>query len=50
MGVIALLLAVGRKDWIKRAPVLALLGAIGNREPFLEQIAFLKERNIEFGN
>ena len=29
MGVIALLLAVGRKDWIKRAPVLALLGAIG---------------------
>jgi len=29
MGVLALLLAVGRKDWIKRAPVLALLGAIG---------------------
>jgi hypothetical protein len=29
MGVIALLLAIGRDDWIKRMPVLALLGAIG---------------------
>jgi len=29
MGALALLLAVGRKDWIKRAPVLALLAAIG---------------------
>jgi len=29
MGAIALLLAVGREDWIKRIPVLALLAAIG---------------------
>jgi len=29
MGALALLLAVGRNDWIKRAPVLALLAAIG---------------------
>ena len=29
MGALALLLAVGRKDWIMRAPVLALLAAIG---------------------
>ena len=29
MGVIALLLAIGREDWLKRLPVLALLGAIG---------------------
>lgn len=29
MGAIALLLAVGRKDWIMRIPVLALLAAIG---------------------
>lgn len=29
MGALALLFAVGRNDWIKRAPVLALLAAIG---------------------
>ena len=29
MGALALLLAVGRKDWIMRAPVLSLLAAIG---------------------
>ncbi|MEN8193272.1 MAG: hypothetical protein ABFS12_10680 [Bacteroidota bacterium] len=29
MGALALLLAIGREDWIKRAPVLALLAAIG---------------------
>ena len=29
MGVLALLVTIGRKDWLKRAPVLALLGAIG---------------------
>ncbi len=29
MGVLVLLVIVGRHDWLKRAPVLALLGAIG---------------------